>query len=159
MLLESDSELMFGMIFEVKRLATGIIILVLLVGMGLTVWDWREWKRLETERFGQGWADLQAEAMPLTVKYRNQELRIIAKLPMGLTVGEQIKFEVGSDKDIGVTTWDEELPGGRLMIKQRLGKSVGDKIVVVETTFGEEGWGKWEKTIQAIFESVEGFLN
>ncbi len=131
-----------------------IIGILIVFGVGWTIKDYREWRRLETQNYGQGWKDLRAEARPLTREYRNDELGITADLPDGLKIGDQINFGPGNESDSGVKKRTEEEPGGRVFVIERMGKSVGGKMVVLEARMGEEEWGKWEKTVQAIFESI-----
>ena len=50
--------------------------------------------------------------------------------------------------------WEEEIPGGRVMIHQRLAKQVGKQTLIMETAFSQGEWGEWEKTIDEVFKSI-----
>lgn len=136
----------------------GVIAIAAGVGVVLSVSDYIQWRRLETQRFGQGWADLQTAAKPLTWEYIDKTLGIRMILPAewyGQDVKKYFKLRKGYGTEAEKKVWEEELPGGRVVIHQRLAKTVGKTTILMETTFGEEEWGKWEKTVEAMWASLQ----
>lgn len=142
---------------------------ILFSGIVLTIKDYQQWKRLETEKYGQGWKDLVAEAQPLTEETNIGEWGLAIRLPDNVKIkyeNEKIYIKNNKDREIAVLKIGEEgetgikkvgveEPGGRVFVVQTMGKRVGDKIVMMETRFGEEEWGQWQKTVEAIFESIK----
>lgn len=136
----------------------GVIGTAIAVGVWYSVADYREWRRLETERFGQGWADLQATAKPLTWEYTDNEFGITMILPAewyGQDPKKYITLRKGYGTEADKKVWSEELPGGKVFIHQRLAKDLGNGRIMMETKFGEGEWGEWEKTIEEVFKSVK----
>lgn len=68
---------------------------VLLIGVGITIADYREWKHLEMDKFGQGWNDLDKPAMKLTELYNDRENGIRLHLPGEWKVGKEVVINVG----------------------------------------------------------------
>jgi len=136
-----------------KLLIWGVLVLVIFVGLVVTVIDYREWRRLETQNFGQGWKDLKLDAQILDKDIVDNQLGIRYKVSSKLNV--ELKIREGIETEIGEKISQVEKPGGRGFVKYQAGKEIGEKIVVLETEVGEEDWGKWENTIKAIFESIE----
>jgi hypothetical protein len=136
-----------------KLLIWGVLVLVIFVGLVVTVIDYREWRRLETQNFGQGWKDLKLDAQILDKDIVDNQLGIRYKVSSKLNV--ELKIREGIETEIGEKISQVEKPGGRGFVKYQAGKLTGEKIIVLETEVGEEDWGKWENTIKAIFESIQ----
>lgn len=141
-----------------KWIVWGGIGILAAIGITWSVLDYREWQRLETKNFGQGVADLQTAAKPLTWEYTDKDLGVTMVLPaewLDREVGSLFTLRRGYGTEAREKVWAEELPGGRVIIHQRLAKEVGQMVVVMETSFGEEEWGNWENTVKAIFDTIK----
>jgi hypothetical protein len=73
--------------------------------------------------------------------------------------GKELAWEreyVTTEKmDMTVITWQEELPGGRAQLKQRVMGKMRDKLIRLEVAVPEEEWGKYEKTFWEIYKNLE----
>ena len=76
-----------------RKVIWGVIGVLILLGVGVTVADYRQWRRVETERYGQGWADMRQPALELTWMYQNKPAGIRMRLPTGWKVEEDLRFK------------------------------------------------------------------
>lgn len=77
---------------------TGLIV----IGVGVTLVDYQQWRHAELDRYGQGWSDLNPPAPALTRLYQNLELGIRMRLPEKTEVDKILKIGVNTS-DIGLT--------------------------------------------------------
>jgi hypothetical protein len=77
-----------------KRLWIAVAGVILTMGVLATVWKYFEWKHLETDKFGQGWSDMDKPAMGLTELVNDKENRVRFRLPSGWEVGNNLDFSV-----------------------------------------------------------------
>lgn len=140
-----------------STLIWAVVALAVAAGIAFSVADYLSWKRLETQKFGQGWADLQSAARPLTWEYTDAELGMKMILPAewyGQDVGKYFILRKGYGTEADKKVWSEELPGGKQVIRQRLATDVAKTRIVMETVFSQGEWGEWEKTVEAVFKTI-----
>jgi hypothetical protein len=141
-----------------KWVVWGALGILVLIGIGWSLTDYIQWRRLETSNYGQGWADLQTAAKPLTWEYTNTQLGVTMVLPaewLGQDVKKFFSLRKGFGTEAEKKVWEEELPGGRVMVHQRLAKNINKQVIVMETSFAQEDWGEWESTISEIFKTIK----
>ncbi len=180
-----------------------VVAVILIIGVMFTLWDYKQWRHAELDRFGQGWADVGQAAREITRMYQGdlaeyrmripQEWKILQKESenRGLKiVGEGVEITssvteragnladlvdarvmelkgrgiplrqereyINSEKiNLTVLTWQEEVAGGRAILHQEAWGMTNEKLVVWNAKYASEEWGKWNKTITAIFASIE----
>lgn len=66
----------------------------LIAGMGISINDYVQWRHMETDRFGQGWADLDRPALTLEELYNDKNNGIRLHLPKGWKVDRELKVAV-----------------------------------------------------------------
>jgi hypothetical protein len=54
---------------------------LIIAGMVVTFWDYRNWQRAELAHYGQGWSDLKAPALKLSKMYQNDLIKVRLRLP------------------------------------------------------------------------------
>lgn len=67
-----------------------IIALLLVVGIGFSIWDYRSWRKEETRNFGQGPG---STSVALTRIYQNDEWGVRLKYPEGWDIEKTVRFE------------------------------------------------------------------
>lgn len=68
---------------------TGVLVAI---GVAVTLVDYKNWRRAELAKYGQGWNDLKAPAMKLTTMYQNNPAGIRVRLPSDWKVTEKAPF-------------------------------------------------------------------
>jgi len=111
-----------------------IIGTVLLVGVGYTVKDYIAWRKEEIGKFGQGYSQMAAAAKPLVNIYENLKLGFRIRYPEAWAVTE-IK--------------DGVLLGDKVTVVKKNGK------VGMETNVRDDNKLKYQKTIEAMYNSIE----
>jgi len=134
----------------------GVVGLAVIVGIIFTVRDYGVWKRLETQYYGQGWKDLEMDALVLDKQIADTKLGIMYKTSSDIRFTKyDLSVREGREGEIGEQAIQIEKPGGRAFIQYKAGKKVDEKIIVLEIEVGEEEWGRWEKTVEAIYNSIQ----
>jgi len=67
-----------------------IVALLLAVGLGFSVWDYKNWRKEETKNFGHGPGDA---SVTLTQIYQNDEWGVRLKYPEGWDMEQAVTFE------------------------------------------------------------------
>lgn len=75
---------------------------LLILGMGFTVWDWRNWREEETGKFGHGYEEQLAPAAELDKLYQNEIAGVRVKYPRDWTVSENSKFKILNTNQIQI---------------------------------------------------------
>lgn len=85
------------------NLGTMTIALLLLVGIGYSIWDYKKWRWEETRAFGQG-PEESAKSEVLSAKliiYQNGVVGVRIKYPEGLQINEGSRFKVQDSIKMG----------------------------------------------------------
>lgn len=80
-----------------KRVWYVIGAVLLLMGIAVTVLRYVEWRHLETDKFGQGWGDMDKPALELTELFNDKENRIRFRLPAFWKVGSELDYLVSQN--------------------------------------------------------------
>ena len=157
-----------------KKIAVGLL---LVIGVGITVWDYRQWRSAETAKYGQGWGDIDKPALALTSMYQDEGGGLRMRLPAGWSQ-EMFKIatrtetrnltdlvdERGIDErayiagrkiDWTVLTWSEELSGGNANRRQEIWGKIGNKVIVISVVVPEGEWGEVRKTLEEVYRNIE----
>jgi len=117
-----------------KRWQVGLWILIV-VGVGVTLVDYKKWRWEETRRFGHGYEEQLEPAVPLTKVYQNDIAGVRVKYPGEWGAEENSKFNLQNSNVI--VRWEEVLeeekrelvvqwPGGVRLYIENTDKNLAD---------------------------------
>jgi hypothetical protein len=69
----------------------------LTVGVVITVLRYVEWRHLETDKFGQGWGDMDKPALDLVELFNDKENKVRFRLPGTWKVGSEMNYSVSQN--------------------------------------------------------------
>jgi hypothetical protein len=169
-----------NMSFDSLRSLRIVGVCLLVLGIGFTFWDYREWKVAEMARYGQGWGDVDKPAQELNSMYQDMGVGVRLRLPSSWNASMfkissrteprnltdvvderalQIKanraYIAGNKIDWTVLTWNEELPGGNANVRQEIWGKIGNKLIVIGVVEPEGSWGEVRKTLEEIYKNIE----
>jgi len=75
-----------------RKIIWTVLGVLIVIGVAVTIWDYRNWRMAELAKYGQGWGDLKAPALNLTTMYQNNPAGFRIRLPNDWKVTEAKPF-------------------------------------------------------------------
>ncbi|OGD09132.1 hypothetical protein A2397_01545 [Candidatus Amesbacteria bacterium RIFOXYB1_FULL_44_23] len=150
-----------------KFVGWGIIWTLVILGVMVTLWDYRQWTRAEMAKYGQGWGDIDNPAMELTNMYQDKELGIRMRLPTEWNremVKISVRPEVESLMDLTDRRVDELKTNGNIVSERAYiaGKKVDWTVLTWSEEFPggkankrQEAWSKTGDRVMVISVEIE----
>lgn len=115
----------------------------ILIGAAITIRDYRAWQHAEMDKYGQGYADSRADALPLPNLYENQWAGARIRYPEGWVATEERTqtspldtFELAApwEKQIEIAKWGEMMTMSATKTKETLPDTVVAEISRIKKT-------------------------
>lgn len=158
-----------------------VLAVLIIGGVVFSVWDYKQWRKAETAKYGHG--PVASEAVALTKTYFGKGYRL--KYPEGWTASKdklreatgevEVGFKAMTTKENLVDIVDREAGGvtrerdnitnentvltvltweGADEVRQKGFAKKGEKLVIMEVKLARQLWSKWEKTIREMYRSL-----